>query len=121
MATTTTRMIGRKALITRLMSFCRDVMPGRIMNQEQRIAKEKKGLGAEPVATASGRRLQVSGNLFREPFRPVFPFIEVCQNFFRAFVVVRGVDVEKEILRAGQIGKRSEERRVGKECRSRWS
>ena len=47
---------------------------------------------------------------------------ERLRGYYRDMVMIRAADLEATNLqRQGQLGLRSEERRVGKECRSRWS
>ena len=91
-AATITKTMGRKALITRLMSLPRADMSGRIMNQEQGIAK-RKGFG---VVTEHGP-YGFPGS------RRSYPLTS-SQDIPRALVVIRRIDVKKEMFCAGQIG-----------------
>jgi hypothetical protein len=108
-------MIGRKDLTTRFMSLRRGDMSGRIMNQERGIAREKVW-GTKPRVALS-RQNPLEYNL-RFPLLvfPVGPgvshrcslaflFLRLRHNVLRAIIVTRGVDVEKEIFCARQIGK----------------
>ena len=87
-------------------------------------------LSAEMVSKITDKILPEVKEWQSRPLNPVYPFVFMdCIHYkvredgrilSRAAYIVLGVTVEgyKEIL---SITVRSEERRVGKECRSRWS
>src|SRR2546422_9988134 len=73
----------------------------------------KLGLVTFTVENAKGSLHQFATERFAEEMLAAQPGIEVLE--------LGPIDSELDAARAQQLGKRSEERRVGKECRSRWS
>src|SRR3712207_8272385 len=77
--------------------------------------------GAEPADPQSQRRRMARGNKYEKSDLVIDPYADVVSNTTHWAQELSDIPADKsDVIVVGTI-LRSEERRVGKECRSRWS
>src|SRR5256885_16829098 len=95
------------------------------------LFRSVRSQGEDLVAAGEAHMRQVRGNrismIFQEPMTSLNPVLTVGEQIAEPLRLHAGLDAGAarqravEMLRQVGIPARSEERRVGKECRSRWS